>query len=113
MVEFPLRNNIFEIAEKAVPGAKGSNEAWFAEDVEIKTSNDFKGGIIVVDFSLDVSAIVEYTLGGQASGPWVALNNGVAVAGGQSRYIRVENGDLVNFRAVLAGTLNRAIIGQV
>lgn len=113
MVKARLSSTIFKIFAKAVPGAKGANAHWFAEDIVIDTSDIFNGGIIVIDFSYAANTIIEYTLGGNVAGPWIALNNGAPISGGQSRFIRVEDGNLLNFRAQDAGTLNRAIVGEV
>lgn len=110
MVEFPLKNAIFRIADEATPGSKASNEEWFAEDITIVLSADDRGAPIVIDFSYSLPSLVEYTL--DSGNTWVAFNNGNDVVGGQSRYIRVTNGNQLNFRAFVAGTLNRAIVGD-
>lgn len=111
MVDAHIRNNIFIVIDSATPGAKSANEEWLAEDINIITSNDLKGATIVIDFSYGVLSIVDFTL--DSGSTWVSFNEGVAVTGGQSRYIRVTKGDQVNFRAQIEGTLNRAVIGEV
>jgi len=44
---------------------------------------------------------------------WIAFNNGDAVNGGQSRFIDVTSGVLVNFRAKTGGNLVRCIVSSV
>lgn len=101
---------VFKIIDIATPGARNIDEVWLAEDATINTSNANRGATVVVDFSYGISSIIEYTLDGGTT--WIPFNNGVAVLGGQSRYIRVEKGDQVNFRAKLAGALDRCILGE-
>lgn len=88
--------------------ATASPEEWFAEDITIDLSNAAIIAPIVVDFSYDVSSVIEYTLDGGTV--WQAFNGGVAVVGGQSRFIRVTDGNQVNFRAIVAGNINRVIV---
>lgn len=88
--------------------AKNANEEWFAEDVTINLSNAAIIAPIVIDFSYTVSSVIEYTLNSGAN--WIAFNNGSAIDGGQSLYIRVTNGNLVNFRAAQAGSVIRAVV---
>ncbi len=112
MVDFPININIFVVgARLTTPTAKGIDEEWFAEDIVPLTSNSMRGATIVIDFSYSIPTIVEYTLDGGAT--FVPFNQGVAVMGGQSRYLRVTSGVQLNFRAKLAGTLNRAVVGEV
>lgn len=113
MPDFPVDTNLFILASNSItsPEAKGIDEEWFAEDITVLTSNALRGTTIVIDFSYTVSSIIEYTLDGGVT--FVAFNEGLAISGGQSRYIRVTSGVQVNFRAKGAGTLNRAIVGRV
>jgi len=112
MVDFPIDTNIFKIGDQiTTPIAKGIDEDWFAEDITVLTSNANRGTTIVIDFSFSIAAIIEYTLDGGTT--FVEFNNGVAVQGGQSRYIRVTTGNAVNFRSKASGTLNRCIVGEV
>ncbi len=112
MVDFPINTNIFKIGDQiTVPVAKAGNEEWFAADIVPLTSNANKGTTIVIDFSFSVTSLIEYTLDGGAT--FIPFNNGDPITGGQSRYIRVTSGVLVNFRAAQAGTLNRVIVGEV
>jgi len=113
MVTVGVDTNIFKILDIAVPGARLANAKWFAADITVNTSNALKGTTVVIDFAFDVSTVVEYTLGGDATGTYIAFNQGLAVVGGQSRYIRIETGDQLNFRAVQPGNLTRAIVGEV
>jgi len=112
MVDFPIDTNIFKIGDQiTTPIAKAGNEEWFAEDITVLTSNSNRGVTIVIDFSYDVASLVEYTL--DSGNTWNAFNNGDPVVGGQSRYIRVTSGVLLNFRAAQAGDLNRVIVSEV
>lgn len=112
MVDFPVDTNIFKIADQiTTPVAKTGNEEWFAEDIMVLTSNANKGTTVVIDFSYSVTSLIEYTLDGGTT--FIPFNNGDPITGGQSRYIRVTSGVLLNFRAAQAGTLNRVIVGEV
>lgn len=112
MVDFPINTNIFKVAESATtPTAKNIDEEWLAEDIVVLTSNINRGATIVIDFSYSIPTIVEYTLDGGTT--FVPFNQGIEVMGGQSRYLRVTSGVQVNFRAKLAGTLNRIVVGEV
>ena len=112
MVDFPIDTGIRKIGDKIItPIAKGIDEEWFAEDITVLLSNVNVLGTIVVDFAFDVSSIVEYTLDSGTN--WIAFNNGDAVVGGQSRFIDVTTGVLVNFRAKTGGTLIRCIVSSV
>lgn len=112
MVDFLIRNKIFTvIARETIPTAKGLDEEWFAEDIVVITSDHMSGATIVIDFSYSVPTVVEYTLDGGAT--WVSFNQGLDIMGGQSRYLRVTPGVQVNFRAKMAGTLNRIVVGEV
>ena len=110
MVTFGLSNNVFPIIDTATPGARIADAVFLAVNATLNTSNANRGSTVVVDFAYSVSSIVEFTLNGT---DWIAFNNGVAVEGGQSRSIRVENGNTVNFRAKTAGTLIRCVLGEV
>lgn len=112
MVDCPININIFKICDSiTTPTGKGIDEEWFAEDITILTSNPLRGATIVIDFSYSIPTIVEYTLDSGVT--FVPFNQGIAVMGGQSRYLRVTSGVQLNFRAKLAGTLNRAVVGEV
>lgn len=112
LVDFPINTNIFKVADLiTTPIAKNVDEEWFAEDIVTLTSDMMRGATIVVDFSYSIPTIIEYTLDGGST--FVAFNEGLAIMGGQSRYLRVTTGSQVNFRAKLAGTLNRIIVGEV
>lgn len=112
MVDLAVNTNIFSVADLIViPLARNANEEWFAEDITVLTSGMNRGATIVVDFSFSVPTIVEYTLDGGTT--FIEFNQGIALMGGQSRYIRVTSGVRVNFRATEAGVLNRAIVGEV
>lgn len=115
MADFVLKNSISKISSQSilVVTAKAGNEVWFAEDIDIVISGPTipdRTAPIIIDFSYSVPTIVEYTLDGGIT--FVALNDGVALTGGQSRFIRVTDGNQLNFRATQAGNLNRAIIGE-
>lgn len=111
MVDFPINSNVFKIGDQiTVPISKLSGVKWFDEDITIQTSNNNRGTTIVVDFSYTTTTVIEYTLDGTN---FIKFNNGVSITGGQSRYIRVTNGNTVNFKANSAGTLNRCIVGEV
>lgn len=112
MVDFPIRSIVFRIGDQIlIPISKNMDEEWFAEDITILTSNPNVGATIVIDFSFTTATVVEYTVDGGST--FVAFNNGIAVVGGQSRYIRVTTDSQINFRAKAAGTLNRCLVGEV
>lgn len=110
MVTFQIRTNTHRIADKiTTPVAKGIFDKWFDEDIDIVTSSPV-GSTLIYDFNYSVAAIVEITLDGTTFAP---INENVEVVGRQSRYIRVLNGDKVNFRANTVGSLNRIVVGEV
>ncbi len=112
MVDFPIDTGIRKIGDSILtPVAKTSDEEWFAEDITILLSSVDVLGTIVVDFAFDVSTVVEYTLDSGAN--FIAFNQGAAVVGGQSRFIDVTTGNLVNFRAKTGGNLIRCIVSSV
>jgi len=112
MVDFPIDTGIRKIGDSILtPIAKNVDEEWFAEDITILLSNTKVLGTIVVDFAYSISTIIEYTLDGGAN--FIAFNQGDPVEGGQSRFIDVTTGNLVNFRAKGAGTLIRCIVSRV
>lgn len=112
MVDFPIDIGIRKIGDAILtPIAKGIDVEWFAEDITILLSNTNILGTIVVDFAFDVSTVVEYTLDGGTN--FIAFNNGDPVVGGQSRFIDVTTGNLVNFRAKTGGNLIRCIVSSV
>lgn len=112
MVDFPIVVGIRKIGDKIItPIAKGTDVEWFAEDITVLLSSVDILGTLVVDFAFDVSSVVEYTL--DSGDNWIAFNNGAAVVGGQSRFIDVTTGVLVNFRAKTGGNLIRCIVSSV
>jgi len=116
MADFLLKNNVSKISSQSInpptPVAKNADEKWLADDIDIVITGALRTAPIIIDFSYSVSSIIEYTLRGDATGPYIAFNDGNVVNGGQSRFIRVTNGDKLNFRAKSAGNLNRAIVGE-
>ena len=116
MADFVLKNNVSKISAQSInpatPVAKNVDEKWFTDDIDIVLSNSLRTAPIIIDFSYSIASIIEYTLRGDAVGPYIAFNDGNEIAGGQSRFIRVTDGDKLNFRAKIAGDLNRAIIGE-
>jgi len=115
MADFGLSNNVSKISSQSInpstPVAKNGDEKWLAEDIDIVLSNSLRTAPIIIDFSYSISSVIEYTLRGDASQIYIPFESD-AIAGGQSRFIRVTNGDKLNFRAKLTGNLNRAIIGE-
>lgn len=112
MVDFPINTGIRKIGDQiTTPVAKGIDVEWFTEDITILLSNTDILGTIVVDFAFDVSTVVEYTLDSGTN--WIAFNNGDPVVGGQSRFIDVTDGVIVNFRAKTGGNLVRCIVSSV
>lgn len=116
MADFKLTNNVSRISPQSInpatPVGKVIDEKWLADDIDIVISDSLRTAPIIIDFSYSVSSIIEYTLRGDATGPYIAFNDELPVVGGQSRFIRVTNGDKLNFRAKQIGDLNRAIIGE-
>ncbi len=88
--------------------ATTTNDEWFAEDITIDLSGSLRIAPIVVDFSYDVSSIIQYTLNSGTT--WNSFNNGSAIDGGQSLFIRVLDGSTVNFRALTSGNINRVVV---
>ena len=112
MVDFPINGNIFKIGDQiTVPKILTANTDWFTENIIIQTSDNSRGTTIVIDFSYTTTTVISYTLDGGTT--FVAFNEGQTITGGQSRYLRVTNGNAVNFRSATAGTLNRCIVGEV
>jgi len=112
MVDFPINTGIRKIGDKiTIPVAKGIDVEWFAEDIVPLLSNINILATLVVDFAFDASSIIEYTLDGGSN--WVAFNNGDPIIGGQSRFIDVTSGVLVNFRSKSGGNLIRVIVSSV
>ena len=110
MVTFQLRTNTHRIADKITTQvARGDNIKWFDADIDIITSSPV-GSTIIYDFDFSVTSIIQITLDGTNFAP---INNNLPLAGRQSRYLRVLNGDKVNFRAVTGGLLNRLVVGEV
>ena len=112
MVDFSIITGIRKIGDSILaPIVLGPDAEWFAEDITVLLSNTNILGTIVVDFAFSESTIVEYTLDGGAN--FIAFNNGEPVVGGQSRFIDVTTGVLVNFRSKTDGTLIRCIVSSV
>jgi len=109
MVTYRINEGVRKIADSIlVVTAKGIDVEWFAEDITINLSSATVIAPIVVDFSYDILSIIEYTL--DSGNTWNSFNGGVPVIGGQSRFIRVTDGNLVNFRAKAAGNINRVVV---
>jgi hypothetical protein len=112
MVDFPINVGIRKIGDQiTIPIVKGIDVEWFAEDITVLLSATDRLATLVVDFAFSVSTVVEYTLDSGAN--WIAFNNGEPVVGGQSRFIDVTTGVLVNFREKTGGTLIRCIVSSV
>ncbi len=109
MVDYSIDTGIVKIGDKIlVVTAKNADEEWFAEDITILLSSDDIITTVVADFSYDTSSIIQYTLNSGAI--WNDFNNGTAIVGGQSRFIRLTTGVQLNFRARSAGNLNRCVV---
>lgn len=108
MVDFPIDTGIVKIGASIFDETKTASQEWFGSDIIIKIPGSNLLTTIVADFAYDTTSVVEYTL--NSGGDWIAFNQGNAVAGGQSRFIRVRNGDELNFRALTAGTVVRCIV---
>ncbi len=112
MVDFPINTGIRKIGDAILTlVAKGMGDPWFAEDITILLSNTNILATIVVDFAFDIPTVVDYTLDGGAN--FIAFNQGEPVTGGQSRFIDVTTGNLVNFQANNGGNLIRCIVSSV
>ena len=112
MVDFPIIVGIRKIGDQiTTPIAKGIDVEWFAEDITVLLSDIDRLATIVVDFAFSVTSVIEYTLDSGTN--WIAFNNGEEVTGGQSRFIDVTTGVLVNFRAKTGGNLVRCIVSSV
>ncbi len=110
MVTAQIRTNVHRIFERiTIAIAKTADVEWLAADIDIVISSPV-GGTIIYDFNFDVATIVEITFDGSTFAP---INEGLAVTGRQSRYLRVLNGDKINFRAKTTGNLNRLVVGEV
>lgn len=108
MVTFGIDTGVRDIADSIlVVTAKAGDAKWFAEDITISLSKNGIIAPIVIDFTYDTSSVIEFTVDGTI---WNAFNNGSAIDGAQSLFIRVTNGAIVNIRAKTAGNINRAIV---
>ncbi len=107
MVDFPISTDIVPVGDSTSGTALNAGEEWFAEDITILLSSTETITTIVVDFSYSVSSVVEYTLDGTI---FQAFNQGTAVEGGQSRFIRVVSGTKLNFKALTGGDLIRCVV---
>lgn len=109
MVTYGINTGVRDIADSIlVVTAKDIDAEWFAADIVISLSKTGIIAPIAVDFSYDVSSVIEYTL--DSGTVWQPFNSGVAIVGGQSRSIRVTDGNQVNFRAKAAGNINRVVV---
>lgn len=114
MVDFPINTGIRKIADKIITRTTRNGMAvWLTEDITIILSNSNTIATIVVDFAFSVPTIVEYNLLAQDPNTWVAFNNGEEVVGGQSRFIDVTDGAIVNFRATKDGDFIRIVVSSV
>lgn len=117
MVDFPIDTGIRKIGAQTSETNLSANDPWFVstpEPVTILLSNTNILATIVVDFAFSVPTIVEFTLNANDGTPdFIAFNNGNAVTGGQSRFIDVVTGSVINFRAKQAGDLIRCIVSSV
>ncbi len=112
MVKFNITSNVHKIIDVAeFSSILTINQEWFDEYIEITTSSNKVGGILVYDFDFSESATVQATLDGGLS--YNSINEGSPVTGRQSRYIRVKNGDKLNFRSPDPVTLKRVVVGEV
>lgn len=107
MVDFPIDTDIVPIGDSVFNLQRDAGLEWFAEDITILLSSDKNITTIVIDFSFDESSIIQYTLDGVI---FQSFNQGTAVEGGQSRFIRVTTDTKLNFKALSEGTLNRCIV---
>jgi len=109
MVDIAIREGVRDFAASILTvTAKAIDAEWFAEDITIKLSDSTRIAPIVVDFSYSASGIIQYTL--DSGTTWNSFNNGSAIDGGQSLFIRVTDGNQVNFRAKAAGNINRVVV---
>ena len=113
MSDYPINSGVQITAEPkiTIPTGKGAAVDWFDESIVIQLSSPDRIAAIVVDFSYSLASVIQYTLNGDAGTPvWVPFNNGVALSGGQSRFIRVTDGNQLNFRGLVGATVNRCIV---
>lgn len=110
MVIAQIRTNAHRVFDRiTVPITRNGMAKWFTNDIDIVCTGDF-GVTIIADFNFSASSIIEVTLDGTT---WAAINGGVALAGRQSIYQRVLNGDKLNYRAQANGLINRIVVGEV
>lgn len=110
MVIFTLDTNVHRIADKiTTPVVRNGMAKWFTVDIDIVCSAPV-GATIIADFNFSVSSVIEVTLNGTT---WAPINGGTALAGRQSIYQRVLNGDKLNYRAQTNGSINRIVVGEV
>lgn len=111
--DITIRRNNFGVLyhRMDLPQVITTGDPWIPNGgIKIMTTDDGHGTFIVMDFAIEEAAIVQYEYNGQ----WISLNNNAEVSGGQSRYIRVLNGDIINFRSETSDvTLQRLIIGDL
>ena len=115
MVTFQLRGNTHKIIDKITVPKQGllAKTKWFTEDIEIKTSDGLLGGTIIYDFNFSTLSVIEISFNGDVDANYKPIADGAQIQGRQSRYLRVLDGDKINFRAVLAGDINRIVVGEV
>lgn len=111
MVNYSILNYIFKIIATAVPGARLADAVWLAEAITFDTHGASQGATVQIDFAYDVASIIEYTLDDGTT--WIALNDGVAITGGQSIPLRIADGDQLNLRAKQGGDIVRCIVGEI
>ncbi len=112
MVDFPIDTGIRKIGDSILtPLQRDAQVKCFTTDITILLSNTNVLGTIVVDFAYTQPSIVDYTLDGGLF--FIAFNQGVAVTGGQSRFIDVTTGNKINFRAKTLGSIIRCVVSSV
>ncbi len=111
MVDFPIDTGIRKIGDSTTATGLAVDEVWFTTPITVLLSNTNILATIVVDFAFSVPTIVEFTLDDGVN--FIAFNQGLAVTGGQSRFIDVVTDSVVNFRAKTGGDLIRCIVSSV
>ena len=113
MVTAQIRTNLHRIFDRiTLPVVKTAGEKWFAVDIDINCTGEF-GATLIYDFNFSVSSIIEISFIGDIEAGYAPINDNNPLVGRQSLYIRVLNGDKLNFRAKTAGSINRIVVGEV